>query len=81
MWNLSALKIAASIFLSMFAYQCSVSVRALLAKAMGLPFCRSAAPRPACEALTCIVMGSEGSKYLRVVSLTMASLICSKVVS
>ena len=72
---------AASISLSMFAYQHSVLVRALLAKAMGLPFCRSAAPRPTCEASTCIVMGSEGSKYLRVVSLMMASLIHSKVVS
>ena len=57
---------AASISLSMFTYWHSVLVRALLAKAMGLPFCRSAAPRPTCETLTCIVMGSEGSKYLRV---------------
>ena len=39
----------------MFAYWHSVSVRALLAKAMGLPFCRSAVPRPTCEASTWIV--------------------------
>ena len=50
----------------MFMYQHSVSVRALLAKAMGLVFCRSAAPRPTCEASTWIVTGSDGSKYLRV---------------
>ena len=49
-----------------------------MAKAMGLPFCRSAAPRPTCEASTCIVMGSDGLKYLRVVSLMTASLTCSK---
>ena len=78
MWNLSTPKTAANISLSMFMYQHLVLVRALLAKATGLPFCRSAAPRPTCEALTCIVMGSEGSKYLRVVSLMMAS---SKAVS
>ena len=79
MWNLSALKTAANI--SMFVYQGLVSGRALLAKAMGLPFCRSVVPRPTCDASTWIVTGSDGSKYLRVVSLTTASLIHSKVVS
>ena len=54
----------------MFTYWHLVSVRALLAKAMGLPFCRSAAPRPTCEASTWIVTGSDGLKYLRLVSLT-----------
>ena len=33
---------------------------ALLAKATGLLFCRSAVPRPTCEALTCMVTVSEG---------------------
>ena len=65
----------------MLAYWHLVSVRAFLAKARGLPFCRSAAPRPTCEALTCVVTGSEVSKYLRVVSLMTASLTCSKVAS
>ena len=74
--NLSALKTAASISLSMLAYWHLVLVRALLAKATGLLFCRSAALRPTCEALTCIVMGSEGSKYLRVVLLMRASFTC-----
>ena len=60
--------------LSMFAYLHSASVSTLLAKAMGLSLCRSAAPRPTCEASTCIVTGSNGSKYLKVVSLTMACL-------
>ena len=62
-----------SLSLSMLAYWHSVLVRALLAKAIGLPFCRSAAPRPTCEASTCIVTRSEGLKYLRVVSLVTAS--------
>ena len=62
----------ASLF--MFMYWCLVLVRALLAKATGLPFCRSAATRTTCEASTYIVTGSEGSKYLRVVSLMTASL-------
>ena len=58
--------------LSMFAYLHSASVSALLAKATGLLFCRSAVPRPTCEALTCMVTGSDRSKYLRVVSLMTA---------
>ena len=62
MQNLSAPKTTASISLSMFAYLHSASVSALLAKAMGLLFCRSAMPRPTCEALTCMVTGSDGSK-------------------
>ena len=74
--NLSALKTTASISLSMFAYLHSTSVSALLAKAMGLLSCRSAAPRPTYQALTCMVTGSNGSKYLRVVLLMMACLTC-----
>ena len=62
-------------------YLHSASVSALLAKATGLWFYRSAAPRPTCEALTCMVTGSDGLKYLRVVSLMMACLTCSKVAS
>ena len=65
----------------MFAYLHSASVSALLPKAMGLLFCRSAVPRPTWEPLTCMVTGSEGLKYLRVVSLTMACLTHSKAAS
>ena len=79
MQNLSALKTTASISLSMSAYLHSASVSALLVKATGLLFCRSAVPRPTWEASTCMVTGSDGSKYLRVVSLTMTCLTCSKV--
>ena len=71
----------ASISLSIFAYLHSALVSALLVKAMGLLFCKSAVPRPTWEALTCMVTGSDGSKYLRVVLLMMACLTCSKVAS
>ena len=65
----------------MLAYLCSALVSALLVKAMGLLSCRSAAPRPTLEALTCMVTGSDGLKYLRVVLLMMACLTCSKAAS
>ena len=65
----------------MFAYLHSASVSALLAKAMGLLFCKSVVPRPTLEALTCMVTGSDGSKYLSVVSLLTACLTHSKAVS
>ena len=74
--NLSVPKTTASISLSMFAYLHFASVSALLAKAMGLLSCRSASPRPTCEASTCMVTGSERSKYLRVVVLMTACLTC-----
>ena len=64
-----------SLSLSMFVYLHSALVSALLTKAMGLLSCRSAAPRPTCEASTCMVTGSNGSKYLRVVSMMMPCLI------
>ena len=64
MQNLSAPKTTASISLSMFAYLHSTLVSALLAKAMGLLFCRIAVPRPTCEASTCMVTGSDRLKYL-----------------
>ena len=63
----------------MFTYLHSASVGALLAKAMGLFLCKSAAPRPTWEASTCMVTGSDGLKYVRVVSLMMACLTHSKV--
>ena len=62
MQNHFALKTTASISLSMFTYLHSASVSALLAKATGLLFCRSAVPRPTWEASTCMVTGSDGSK-------------------
>ena len=81
MWNLSAPKTTASISLSMFANLHSASVSAVLAKAMGLLFCSCDVPRPTWEALTCMVTGSDRSKYLRVLSLTMACLTRSKAAS
>ena len=47
----------------------------------GVLFCRDAASGPSCETSTCMVMGSEESKYLRVVSLMTVSLTCWKVAS
>ena len=78
MWNHSAPKTTGSISLSMFAYLHSTLVSALLAKAMGLLFCKSAVPRPIWEASTCMVTGSDRSKYLSVVLLMMACLTHSK---
>ena len=72
----------ASISLSMFACICILHWWVLcLWKAIGLLFCRSAAPRPTSEALTCMVTGSDGSKYLRVVLLMTACLTCWKAAS
>ena len=50
----------ASISLSMFAYLHSALVSALLAKAMGSLSCGSAAPRPTCEASTCMAKAVTG---------------------
>ena len=46
----------------MLAYHCSVGVRALEAKAMGRPSCRSAAPSPFCDASTWMTTGFRESK-------------------
>ena len=74
MQNCSAPQTTASISLSMFAYQRSALVSTLLAKAMCLLFCKSVVPRPTWEASICMVTDSDGSKYLRVVSLMTACL-------
>ena len=62
----------------MLAYRCSVSVRALLAKAIGRPSWRRAAPIPIFDASTWMVVGLVTSKYVRAMSLQMEALTFSK---
>ena len=62
----------------MLAYRCSVSFRALLAKAIGRPSWRRAAPIPIFDASTWMVVGLVTSKYVRAMSLQMEALTFSK---
>ena len=57
MWNLSKPKTTDKPSLSMLVYHVSTSVRVLDVKAMGLLFCRRAAPRPYSLASVCTVRG------------------------
>ena len=56
-WNLSNPKTTDKHSLSMLGYCVSTSVRVLEVKAMGLWFCKSAAPKPYSLASVCIVRG------------------------
>ena len=77
-WKHSQPKTTARSSRSMLVYGCSVSVRALLAKAIGRPSWRRAAPIPIFDASTCMVVGLVTSKYVRAMSLQMEALTFSK---
>ena len=56
-WNFLQPKRIANSSLSIFAYLVSVSVKLLLANAIGLPSCKIHAPRPFNDALHCSITG------------------------